>query len=199
MLICKLHVYYTSGKNKDGKELHTKKPIKFSDLFNATYFIHQVYPCIAVEYLPPGEVIVPTKVQGIKIPWPYDYTLPALYAALRPSPQLELIVSELYARTVRVAGPRWAGIHLRIEKDWWYDSGFCNLNRLSLRTTNPPPSPRLHPPTPSPPSLITTILTAASAHTCHGSRHPVHPFVLASSHAEGMRSRGVTRRRRWLR
>ena len=66
---------------------------------------------------------------GIKLPWSYDCTLPALYAALHPSHHLELIVSELYAHAVCVTGPLWAGIHLRIEKDWWYDSGFCNLNR----------------------------------------------------------------------
>lgn len=117
---------------------HTKKPLKFSHLFNASFFIESVRPCVAVEEPPAGTAIVPTKVQGIRPGWPYEFTLPALYAALRPSPQLEAIVSRLFTRASSEAGPRWSGVHLRIERDWWFDSGFCNLRRYPVRRCYPP-------------------------------------------------------------
>eukprot|EP00966_Prymnesium_polylepis_P251588 5816479-Prymnesium_polylepis.1 len=100
---------------------HTRRPFAFGELFNASYFIERVRPCVAVEALPspmpPNASFRIRKPIGINAKWPYQHALPRMYGALRPSAQLQAVVDRLGATAADAAGKRWAGVHLRIERD----------------------------------------------------------------------------------
>ena len=51
--------------------------------------------------------------------------LERVYHAIRPSAPLSRVVDHLEAHARDLAGPRWAAIHLPVEKDWWWESDYC--------------------------------------------------------------------------
>lgn len=112
---------------------HTRRPFTFGELYNASHFIEHVRPCVAVETmpspLPSNASFHKLNVVAINAKWPFQFALPRVYAALRPSAQLQAVVDKLLAAASAGAGRRWAGVHLRIEKDWWVTSPFCNRIR----------------------------------------------------------------------
>ena len=102
--------------------------LRFGDLFDVHSFIAGVQPCRVVDKPPAGAPTVEAKVQKIQLdgPWNYSRTLAMVYRALKPSASLNATLTGLLAKAARDAGPRWASVHLRIERDWWWQSGFCD-------------------------------------------------------------------------
>lgn len=77
---------------------------------------------------PPGARVVGLQVLGLNNHWnstQYSPMLAAIYASLRPSSRVERLVRTLLDAAEARAGPRWAAVHLPIEKDWWYGSSWC--------------------------------------------------------------------------
>ena len=125
--------HITSGWRFFRGTTHTHRPFEFGEIFNASHFIERVRPCRAVEdgALPRNWTASFRKanVVGINAKWPFDHALPRVYTALRPSAQLQVVVDQLATAATEGSGKRWAGVHLRIEKDWWEVSPFCNRAR----------------------------------------------------------------------
>ncbi|KAL1499802.1 hypothetical protein AB1Y20_012487 [Prymnesium parvum] len=121
--------HITSGWRFFPASNHSRQTLEFSDVFDSSYFIEQVQPCVAVATAPPGAVFRRSKVVGINNRWPYDHALPRVYKALRPSARMRGVVDQLVASASKLAGPSWSGVHLRIERDWWEVSPFCNRKR----------------------------------------------------------------------
>ena len=83
----------TSGWRFFRESRHTRRPLAFGDVFDAAHFIERVRPCQVVEAdaVPAGEVVPEFRtsdVAAVNASWPYDYALPRIYAALRPSARL---------------------------------------------------------------------------------------------------------------
>ena len=57
-----------------------------------------------------------------------------VYAAVRPSAAVRQLVDELAITAERLAGHRWAAVHLPIERDWWWESDFCRGRRTEAFT-----------------------------------------------------------------
>ena len=112
--------------------------LHFGDLFDVNAFIAGVEPCRVVDKPPSGATTVVAKVQNIQIdgPWNFSKPLATVYRSLWPSAKLNGTLSGLLARAARDAGPRWAAVHLRIERDWWWRTDFCH--RPGLRRCYPP-------------------------------------------------------------
>ena len=55
--------------------------------------------------------------------WSYPTMLRRVYAAVRPSETVRELISTLRRQAERLAGPRWAAVHLPIERDWWWLAG----------------------------------------------------------------------------
>ena len=127
--------HITSGWRFFRGTRHTHRPFEFGEIFNASHFIERVHPCRAIEgdTLPANASFRKAKVVGINAKWPFDHALPRVYAALRPSAQLQGVVEQLSAAALEGSGKRWAGVHLRIEKDWWEVSPFCNRVRYTTQ------------------------------------------------------------------
>mmetsp|Transcript_633 Transcript_633/g.1414 ORF Transcript_633/g.1414 Transcript_633/m.1414 type:complete len:391 (-) Transcript_633:181-1353(-) len=104
-------------------------PLRFGDIFDAGAFALGVSPCSVVDDLPLSANLSDVRVVPINVRWNFTELLPWVYAALRPSQQMRPIVNRLRTMASALAGDRWAGVHLRIESDWWYISGFCNQRR----------------------------------------------------------------------
>ena len=86
---------------------------------------------------PPGARVVPTYVIGLGPKWnftEYASAMVALYAAIRPNPKVEALVQTLSRAAVQHAGPRWSAVHLPIESDWWWESGWCKGRPEELNT-----------------------------------------------------------------
>ena len=130
--------FFTGRVRSRTPQGRNKRPLPFGELFNTSYFIQRVRPCLAVESLPTGAPYTVAKVVGVNPRWDYHRMLPLIYSALVPAGQLQSVVSELAAAAATAAGRHWAAIHLRIEQDWWLESGFCNVNRYPVRRCIPP-------------------------------------------------------------
>ena len=55
----------------------------------------------------------------------YSSMFSAIYRGLRPSLRVQALVDALRRQAELHAGPRWAALHLPIEKDWWWGSSWC--------------------------------------------------------------------------
>ena len=61
-----------------------------------------------------------------------------VYAAARPSAAVQRLVDDLATTAKRLAGNRWAAVHLTIERDWWWYSDFCRGRRTEAFTLRCP-------------------------------------------------------------
>lgn len=61
-----------------------------------------------------------------------------VYAAARPSAKVQRLVDDLANTAKRLAGSRWAAVHLTIERDWWWYSDFCRSRRTEAFTLRCP-------------------------------------------------------------
>ena len=95
-------------------------------------------PCRVAEVAPVGVAVQEAAVVGINRQWPYEAWLPLVYGALAPSRKLQPAVAQMVRRAAAGGGPRWAAVHLRIERDWWIISGFCTARRFPHRRCYPP-------------------------------------------------------------
>ena len=107
--------------------------VRFSQLFDWWFFQERMQPCQLTEELPPRGAQV-NRVPLISLrngpEWggaqsSFVPMLAQIYSALAPSAEVGRLVSALATQAVALAGPRWAAVHLPIERDWWLDSNFC--------------------------------------------------------------------------
>lgn len=105
------------------------RPFRFGDVFDVPTFVSGVSPCSVVEHLPNGTNLTLLRVVPINIRWNFSELLPWVYAALLPSRLLQSIIDPMAGNISAHVGSRWVGVHLRIERDWWHISGFCDLKR----------------------------------------------------------------------
>lgn len=103
----------------------SQPPLRFGELFDEQLFIKRVRPCLAAASMPANASFRVSEVKPVVINWPYARTLPRVYAALRPNARLRAIIHQLETSAIVSAGPRWTGVHLRIERDWWDETDFC--------------------------------------------------------------------------
>lgn len=114
------------------------RSLRFGEVFDAAYFIRSVRPCLAVSHVPSKHAqltIKPARLEQINVKYKYNRLLPIVYRALRPGPAVADLVASHIEHARAAAGPRWSAVHLRIERDWWRESGFC---RRSPRRCFPP-------------------------------------------------------------
>ena len=64
----------------------------------------------------------------------YAPMLAAVYNAAQPSASVRTLVDVLIVEAKQRAGPRWAAVHLPIEKDWWWGSDWCHGRKEELYT-----------------------------------------------------------------
>ena len=104
-----------------------RTPLPFGDVFDVDYFRNGVHPCRVAEHIPPDATVVDgiIRPQGIEWQGNYSDSLAMVYRSLRLNAKLGAILRNLSSEAVRVAGPRWSAIHLRIERDWWIYSTMC--------------------------------------------------------------------------
>ena len=115
-----------------------RRSLRFDEVFDAEYFIRSVRPCLAVARLPRNRAsltIKPARLEPINVKYKYNSMLPMVYRALRPGAAVADLVASHVEQARAGAGPRWSAVHLRIERDWWRQSGFC---RRSPRRCFPP-------------------------------------------------------------
>ena len=108
---------------------HSLPPLAFGELFDAPHFIAAVRPCAVVEETPSlREKAGELPLTPLRAGWDRVGNVPALrrvYGALRPSPLVKRWVDRLAEAAARLAGRRWAAIHLPIERDWYWGTDFC--------------------------------------------------------------------------
>ena len=116
----------------------------FSDLFDLAYMRERLFPCKIVEGMPreSGQMsafaadaiqravsIQWMRPQGISSEWNDSEALARVYSALKPNKWLEAVVGNLQQEAQRLVGPRWASVHLPIERDWWWEAGICHRRK----------------------------------------------------------------------
>ena len=114
------------------------RSLRFGEVFDAEHFIRSIRPCLAVARVPSDRAlltITPAHLEPINVKYKYNRLLPVVYRALRPGPAVAELVASHVEQARAGAGPRWSAVHLRIERDWWTESGFC---RRSPRRCFPP-------------------------------------------------------------
>ena len=117
------------------------RSLRFGEVFDAEHFIWSIRPCLAVARVEDARrsrtplTILPAHLEPINAKYKYNRLLPLVYRALRPGPAVAALVASHVERARAGAGPRWSAVHLRIERDWWVQSGFC---RRSPRRCFPP-------------------------------------------------------------
>ena len=114
------------------------RSLRFGEVFDAEHFIRSIRPCLAVARVPSDRAlltITPAHLEPINVKYKYNRLLPVVYRALRPGPAVAELVASHVEQARSGAGPRWSAVHLRIERDWWTESGFC---RRSPRRCFPP-------------------------------------------------------------
>ena len=130
---------FSQGKNffkRHQKDPYNNESMAFSELFHLRYFQRAIAPCTAVPDLPEGARDVRVvKILPIDRKWPekYGHMLALTYGALRPGTAVRAPFSAALRTVDATAGSRWAAVHLRIEKDWFYVSPFCNLIKFTPR------------------------------------------------------------------
>ena len=131
------------------------RSLLFGEVFDAPHFVASIRPCLAIELSDfeamrrrgggggarggltrAGLTVLPAHLEPINANYKYAQLLPAIYRALRPSAAVGAVVAEHVGHAAAHAGPRWAAVHLRIERDWWVQSGFCG--RRGPRRCIPP-------------------------------------------------------------
>lgn len=123
---------FTSGVNFFQRK-YSNESLDFGEVFSVPYFQHRVRPCSVVAHEPAGASVRPLRVVPINKDWPYDHMLPLVYGALRPGRAVRPLVAGALREVGRRAGPRWSAVHLRIERDWFYITAFCNVARYTPR------------------------------------------------------------------
>ena len=130
---------FSQGKNffkRHQKDPYNNESMAFSELFHLRYFQRAIAPCTAVPDLPEGARDVRVvKILPIDRKWPekYGHMLALTYGALRPGTAVRAPFSAALRTVDAATGSRWAAVHLRIEKDWFYVSPFCNLIKFTPR------------------------------------------------------------------
>ena len=123
-------------------------PLRFDELFDFRHFQTAIAPCSVMLEPPRGATVqytVPTHLSEVTVAmeetgrrgsgwWGADTergssavarALERVYGALLPSPTVQKLVDTLRRAAIRSAGDRWSAVHLPIEADWWFDSGWC--------------------------------------------------------------------------
>ena len=108
--------------------------LAFGQVFDAVHFASHpsILPCRVAEDLeemPSQATVEYVLPQPIRYDWNHSTMLHRVYAAIRPSDAVSRLVRKLTASAIELAGPRWAAVHLTIERDWWWKSGFCSPRR----------------------------------------------------------------------
>ena len=114
------------------------RSLRFGEVFDAEHFIRSIRPCLAVARVPRNRALLtirPARLEPINAKYKYNRLLPVVYRALRPGAAVAELVASHVEHARAGAGPRWSAVHLRIERDWWIQSGFC---RRSPRRCFPP-------------------------------------------------------------
>ena len=111
-------------------EAQTKSaPLPISRVFDFTHLTEALRPCRFVTTASGGMRRRPVELAPLRDGWAHTRTLRRVYAAVQPSNAVRALVDDLVAAAVRHAGPRWAAVHLPIERDWWWDTSFCSPRR----------------------------------------------------------------------
>ena len=114
------------------------RPLRFDQLFEWPSFQRRMAPCIVVLEPPRNarvEYTEPTRLTNTG--WGSTAvvrTLERIYAAVRPSRLVQQLLDELKAAAAHHAGARWSAVHLPIETDWWFISGWCSSRKLEDHT-----------------------------------------------------------------
>lgn len=77
---------------------------------------------------PPGAHVVQVFIKSLGPQWDYKAYTPAmvaLYGSLRPSGKVAALVEALTRQAVERAGPNWSAVHLPVQSDWWFETGWC--------------------------------------------------------------------------
>ena len=134
-----------------------KHLLAFEDLFDLAYFRQQIAPVCAQQRAdehrtsgdvrpekmlcsdspPPGARIRPLLLEPLNAQWNvtrYRPMLEAVYRSVQPSARVQGLVDALVTAAQQHAGPRWAAIHLPIERDWWWTSAWCEGSRREAFT-----------------------------------------------------------------
>ena len=128
---------FSQGKNffkRHQKDPYNNESMAFSELFHLRYFQRAIAPCTAVPDLPEG-----AGRQGRQDP-PDRPKMAEKYghvgADIRCTPTWHSRARTLFCRSQNRRCHRrlrWAAVHLRIEKDWFSISPFCNLIKFTPR------------------------------------------------------------------
>ena len=125
------------------------RPLLFGEVFDAPHFVASIRPCVAIELSDfeamrrrsgglarAGLAVLSAHLEPINANYKYGHLLPFIYRALRPSATVGAVVAGHVGYAAAHSGARWAAVHLRIERDWWVQSGFCG--RRGARRCIPP-------------------------------------------------------------
>lgn len=94
--------------------------------FDAVFDFSEMHPCRLLLEKPRDAATTAINLKSLRDgEWQATKTLGLLYGALRPSARVQALVDQLVVSATEHAGPRWAAVHLPIERDWWWDSEIC--------------------------------------------------------------------------
>ena len=121
---------WRARKARNAQLLRDKAPpLSFNDVFDFAHFASQMRPCRLLLERPrtaPAGATSATKLKSLRDgEWRATRTLGLLYSAIRPNARVQALVAQLVDSANLHAGPRWAAVHLAIERDWWWDSEIC--------------------------------------------------------------------------
>jgi hypothetical protein len=131
---------------KEAKGAARDSSLRFDEVFDVSLLQRALAPCLVdAERLGegPGQTVAPpVSADGreiayrvwqlprpINMAYRYYAEVELLYGGLQLAPRLQAQLALTRSQLDATLGSRWAAIHLRIEKDWWVDSGFCNRAR----------------------------------------------------------------------
>jgi len=104
-------------------------PLRFDLVFDWPRFQGQIRPCAVALGAPSGATVQYTEPAELNnMGWSSGAVtsmLERIYAAVQPSPLVQELIQALKLAAEQHAGPRWSAVHLPIEADWWFFSGWC--------------------------------------------------------------------------
>lgn len=142
--------FFRGEAPKERKGTAREASLRFDEVFDVSELQRALAPCLVDSERRgegPGQAVAPpvsANGRGIayrvwQLPRPitmafrYLAEVEMIYGGLRLAPRLEARLALTRSQLDSKLGSRWAAVHLRIERDWWVDSGFCNRARQPVQ------------------------------------------------------------------
>jgi hypothetical protein len=137
--------FFRGEARKERKGAAREASLRFDEVFDVPQLQRALAPCLVDSERwgeGPGPAVAPPMstwprlaYRVWQLPRPITMTFryiaeaETIYGGLRLAPRVEAQLALTRSQLDATLGSRWAAIHLRVERDWWVDSGFCNRAR----------------------------------------------------------------------